>query len=79
MPCLVLNNILDEPINYISVNNRKAAIEIMEYFIHLGHRNIATVAGDISTQSGVMRLEGYKEALRKHDIRILNSYIKFGD
>ena len=30
LPCIVLNNILLEPINYVAVNNKKAAIEVVE-------------------------------------------------
>src|SRR3989338_893153 len=64
MPCLVLNNILDEqPMNFIAVDNKKAAIEIIDHLVGLGHSEIATIACDISTQSGLKRLEGYREAL----------------
>ncbi len=79
MPCLVLNNILDEPINYISVDNKQAAIEVVEYLIGLGHTNIATIAGDVSTQAGLKRLEGYRETLLNHDIRTPRHYVTFGE
>ena len=68
MPCLVLNNIIHEPINYIAINNYKAAMQVVEEFIKLGHKHIATIAGDLSTQAGQSRLEGYKDALKKHNI-----------
>ena len=68
MPCLVLNNIIHEPINYIAVNNYKAAMQVVEEFIKLGHKHIATIAGDLSTQAGQSRLEGYNDALKKHNI-----------
>jgi LacI family transcriptional regulator len=70
MPCLVLNNIIHEPINYIAVNNYKAAMQVVEEFIKLGHKNIATIAGDLSTQAGQSRLEGYNDALKKHNIEV---------
>lgn len=79
MPCVVLNNILDEPINYISVDNKRAAIEVVEYLIGMGHRDIATIAGDISTQAGLKRLEGYRDALLKHNIQTPRHYVTFGD
>lgn len=79
MPCLVLNNILDEPINYISVDNKQAAIEVVEYLIGLGHTRIATIAGDVSTQAGLKRLEGYRETLSNHDIRMPRHYVTFGE
>ncbi|MCK5178162.1 MAG: substrate-binding domain-containing protein, partial [Candidatus Omnitrophica bacterium] len=40
---------------------------------------IATVAGDISTQAGLKRLEGYREALYSKDIHVARSYVTFGD
>jgi len=78
MPCLVLNNVIDEPINYIAINNYKAAVTVVEEFIKLGHKKIATIAGDLSTQAGQARLEGYHDALRKHDIEPDKSYVKVG-
>jgi len=79
VPCMVLNNILDEPINYVAVDNRMAAIEVINEFIKLGHKKIATIAGDASTQAGLMRLEGYREALAKADIKVPRSYTAFGE
>ena len=78
MPCLVLNNIIDEPINYIAVNNYEAAIQVVEGFIKLGHKHIATIAGDLSTQAGQARLEGYNDALKKHNIEPNEDYVKIG-
>lgn len=78
MPCLVLNNIISEPINYIAVNNYKAAYNVVEEFIKLGHTKIATIAGDLTTQAGSARLEGYHDALKKHNIEPEKSYIKNG-
>jgi len=72
MPCLVLNNIIHEPINYIAVNNYEAG------FLKLGHKHIATIAGDLHTQAGQSRLEGYTDALKKHNIEPDKSYIKIG-
>src|SRR5208283_1956038 len=77
MPCLVLNNIIHEPINYIAVNNYEAAFNVVEEFIKLGHKQIATIAGDLNTQAGQSRLEGYNDALKKHNIAFEKSYVKF--
>ncbi len=79
VPCLVLNNMLEEPINYVAVDNKKAAKTIVEHLYRLGHRKIATVAGDISTQAGLKRLEGFREALEDKDIKTSRKYITFGD
>ncbi len=78
MPCLVLNNVINEPINYIAVNNYKAAVQVVDEFVKLGHTKIATIAGDLSTQAGQARLEGYHDALKKHNIDVDKSYVKIG-
>ena len=51
IPYLVLNNNFSENINCISIDNEKAALEAMEYLIKSGHKKIATIAGDLSTQA----------------------------
>ena len=47
--------------------------------IFAGHKKIATIAGDLTTQAGVMRLEGFKEALRNHDVPLASSYVTHGE
>ena len=79
MPTLVLNNILTEPINYIAMDNYKAAKDVVDYLVELGHIKIATIAGDLHTQAGQARLDGFNEALAKHKIEIPANYIKNGD
>lgn len=79
MPCMVLNNILDDPINYVAVDNKKAAMNAVQYFYSLGHRRIATIAGDVSTQAGLKRLEGFNEVLATKKIKTPRSYVTFGD
>ncbi len=79
MPCMVLNNKIDEPINCMWVNNYEASFKVVEEFVKLGHNKIATIAGDLSTQAGLARLEGYKAALKKHNITVDKTYIKHGD
>jgi len=79
MPCIVLNNILDEPINYVAVDNRSAVFGAVKHLIKNGHSQIATVAGDVSTQAGLKRLDGYREALQEHNIHVSRSYVTFGE
>ncbi len=78
MPCLVLNNVIQEPINYIAINNYEAAKQVVEEFIKRGHKRIATIAGDTSTQAGIARLDGYCDALKKHHIELEDTYVKYG-
>lgn len=78
IPYLVLNNAFDEPINSISIDNEKATGEAIHYLVKLGHKKIATIAGDLHTQAGKARLKGYKEALAKHKIPLKDDYIGVG-
>lgn len=79
MPTLVLNNLIDEPINYICMDNYKSAYGVVEHLIELGHHKIATIAGDLHTQAGQARLDGYNDALSKHKLSVPANYIKNGD
>ncbi len=78
MPCMVLNNKIDEPVNCLWVNNYEASFKVVDEFVKLGHKQIATIAGDLSTQSGQARLEGYYAALKKHGIEINKEFVKVG-
>lgn len=79
IPCIVLNNLISDPINYIAVDNKKASVEVMDYLFDLGHTKIAMIAGDLTTQSGVMRLEGYTQALQRNGIEPNKNYIGEGE
>ena len=79
VPCMVLNNILDEPVNYVAVDNRLAAYGVVEHLVKFGHQQIATIAGDISTQAGLKRLDGFREAMHAQNINVPRSYVTFGE
>lgn len=79
MPHLVLNNYFSENINCISIDNHKAAVEVIDYLVKLGHKDIATITGDLNTHAGRSRLNGYKEALVTHKIALKDEYITVGE
>ncbi|MDD3374289.1 MAG: LacI family DNA-binding transcriptional regulator [Candidatus Omnitrophica bacterium] len=80
IPCMVINNMVEDlDINFIAVDNVKGAQSAIEYLVSLGHQKIATVAGSLQTQSGLHRLQGYKNALKKKNIAINEDYIYEGD
>ncbi|MCB9770944.1 MAG: substrate-binding domain-containing protein [Candidatus Omnitrophica bacterium] len=79
IPTIVLNNYLEEPINCIGIDNRRSAQEVVQHLIKLGHRNIATIVGDLSTQAGKMRLEGFYDALKQSNIAVPADNIVQGD
>jgi len=77
-PYIVMNNYFSEEINCIAIDNRRAAMDVVEYLVKLGHKKIATIAGDLSTQAGEARLEGYKQAMQKHSLPVPRGYVQEG-
>ena len=78
IPTMVLNNYLKEPINCIAIDNRKATFDVVHHLVKLGHRKIATITGDLSTQAGQMRLDGFCDALAEYGLRVPKYYITNG-
>ena len=80
IPCLVLNHIVkDLEVSYIAVDNVKGGAAAAEYLISLGHKRIATVTGNMQTQAGIDRFEGFQKTLAKKDIPFAPEYFFKGD
>jgi LacI family repressor for deo operon, udp, cdd, tsx, nupC, and nupG len=80
IPCLVLNHMVkDLQVSYIAVDNVKGGAAAAEYLINLGHKRIATVTGNMQTQAGIDRFEGFQKALMKKDIPFEPEYFYKGD
>lgn len=65
--------------NSIIVNDRKAAYEVTEHLIELGHKHIAFFSGEEGHGSSTERLEGYKMALTQHGIPVNDALIIDGE
>jgi LacI family transcriptional regulator len=79
-PSLVINHIVKNlEVSYIAVDNVKGGFTAAEYLINLGHKRIATVTGNMQTQAGIDRFEGFEKALKQHDIDCPPDYIFKGD
>lgn len=62
----------------VSVDDVKESIRIVEYLIAKGHRKIAILGSTEDDESiGHLRLEGYYQALKKHDIEINPALVKY--
>jgi len=71
IPSVVINNyVRDLPVSSISIDNSGGAKSAVNYLINLGHRKIAHISGDVSTQAAAMRLEGYIDALKENNIAV---------
>ena len=80
VPCLVINNIVDDlMVNYIGVDNIMGGALVADYLISMGHKKIATITGNLQTQAGSQRFEGFREVLEKNKINIPPDYIIEGD
>lgn len=80
MPCLVINHIVkDLQVSYIAVDNVKGSFMAAEYLVNLGHKRIATVTGNMQTQAGIDRFEGFQKALKQHNIDCPTEYVHKGD
>ncbi len=79
IPYIVLNNTFTEPINSIAIDNEQAAFNVVRRLIEYGHRRVATITGDLLTQSGKLRLAGYKRALKENNLPVIQDYIAVGD
>ena len=54
----------------VFIDDRTAGFDITEYLIGLGHKRIGFLGGDLEHASSTERLEGYKDALKKHGIAL---------
>lgn len=80
IPFVVINNhIQDENVSCAAVDNRGAAAEVVDYLYRMGHRKIATITGSLKTQAGALRLEGYKDGLKKNGLSLNEAYIFYGE
>ena len=77
---VVLNHYLEElPVSCVAVDNRTAAERVVDYLVRLGHKEIATLTGDLKTQAGLDRLDGFVKAMKARQLPVKDHYIRFGD
>ncbi len=79
-PCFVVNHkVEDMDVNYIAVDNVLGGEIAGDYLVGFGHKKIATITGDINTQSGFQRLHGLTRILKKKQIPLPEDHILKGD
>ncbi|MCA9409093.1 MAG: LacI family DNA-binding transcriptional regulator [Candidatus Omnitrophica bacterium] len=79
-PCMIINNkVTDLKTNYIAVDNTAGGQIAADYLSSFGHKNIAVITGNLNTQSGLERFEGFKDFLKTKNIEIPKDYIFQGD
>jgi len=63
----------------VNIDNYKAAKEVMEYLIGLGHKKIATISSKNNYVSTAQRLEAYLKTMEGHGLNVPKSYIAYAD
>ncbi len=77
---VVINNkVEDLDVSYIAVDNTRGGEIAADYLVSLGHNRIATVTGNLNTQSGLERFEGFKKYLQKKKVNLPTEYVYQGD
>ncbi|RPI06411.1 MAG: LacI family transcriptional regulator [Ignavibacteriae bacterium] len=62
----------------VGIDDKSAAFKLVAYAVRCGYKNIAHLAGSLSTDIGRERHAGYLEALKKHKIPIVEDWIVCG-
>ena len=80
VPTVVLNHYLEElPVSCVAIDNKTAAERVVDYLVRLGHRDIATITGELKTQAGLDRLDGFVKAMKARQLPVKDHYVRFGD
>ena len=80
IPCLVINNVVqDVDVSYLAINNLKGGKLAADYLVGLGHKRIATITGNLKTQGGFDRFDGFMKGMDEAKIEIPKEYVYRGD
>ena len=81
MPIILsLEDIPGVNFNSITIDNYQASKEATNYLIKLGHKKIAHIASPLSeTRIGILRRDGYIDALKESGIKINSKFQFIGD
>lgn len=66
-------------VHRIGATNFSGGFAATEHLIELGHRKIAVIGGPADMLCSEERIAGYRAALDRYGIPVVNDYIKFGD
>lgn len=63
----------------VTIDNKRSAYIATEYLIKQGHKKIGHITGDLSTETAINRLNGFKLALKDHNLTVKKEWILEGD
>lgn len=67
----------DEELDCVGIDNKAAAFRAIDVLLKKNHKDIAIIASDVE-YTGIERIKGYEEAMRKAGLEIREEYIKKG-
>ena len=81
VPLVLLGRTFDSSVSEASItgDNVKGAKKAASYLIRGGNRRIAYLEGNQEISGSKQRPQGYREALKEHEIPVDESLIRFGD
>ena len=68
----------DENFSCINIDDKKSVINIVDYLVSLGHKEIAMLTGPSYMDSAIMREKAFILAMKKNNLPIRNEFIKCG-
>ncbi|OCA88022.1 LacI family transcriptional regulator [Bacillus sp. FJAT-27225] len=78
-PVVFIDRIIEDvPIDVFLLDNENASLMAVEHLISLGHKKIGLVTPSLEKRISprIERINGYKNALEKHQLPVMDEYIK---
>ncbi|MGB4595849.1 MAG: LacI family DNA-binding transcriptional regulator [Anaerolineaceae bacterium] len=80
VPCLVMGRpLVDEAVNYIDVDNIRAAKQATKHLIGLGYQRIGMITGSKNSSASIDRSEGFRQAMQESEREVEAALIFEGD
>jgi LacI family transcriptional regulator len=76
---LVGSQIDDPNFDLVMVDNIQGGVDAVQHLIGLGHTQIGLVCGPRTTSSGLLRFQGYCQALERNGLQYLDNLVAEGD
>ncbi len=63
----------------INFDNETGAEQAIDYLVSLNHKRIGVITGDLERFSGPAKFQGYKHAMQKHKLQLVDNWVISGD
>jgi LacI family transcriptional regulator len=74
-PLVLVNRRIEHPqTGCVIVDDASGTAEAVRYLLQLGHRSIGLLAGPPASESGRLRMQGYRAAMREHANRVPSAW-----